>query len=214
MVAFAVEDDRWMVTVGGYHHDRPRADAADFAARIADEPAAAIHRFAHDAEPLTDVATHRYPAGVRREFHRLARFPGGLVALGDSVASFNPIYGQGMSSAAIQAGTLQKFLAGGAPPSEPASDYFKRLRPVVESVWRLSATADFRLDHVTGDKPPGLWLTHKVTKLYTRATLRDAKSHRRFLRVVNLQEPPEALLRPRALLRAVRVSRRPLPPAV
>ncbi len=212
-VAFAVEDGRWMVTIGGYHNDRPAADATDFAARLDDDPTPAIRRFAHTREPLTDVATHRYPTGLRREFHKMARLPGGLTALGDSVASFNPIYGQGMTSAALQAVALADYLKTGASPLGPATDYFKRLRPMVNSVWQLSATADFRLAHVTGDKPRALWMTHNITDLYTRATLRDAESHRLFLRVLNLQKRPQALLRPAALVHTVRASRRSLPTA-
>lgn len=210
-VASAVENDRWMVTVGGYHHDRPTADVDDFAARVDDDPTVALRRFARGAEPLGDVATHRYPASVRREFHRLPRLPGGLIALGDSVASFNPIYGQGMTSAAMQADVLARYLRAGVDPRQPAAGYFKGVRPVVNAVWQLSASADFRLAHVRGDKPRGLWALHRVTALYTHATLRDAASHQLFLRVLNLEQPPSALMRPTALVRAVGAARRPLP---
>lgn len=212
-VAFAVEDGRWMVTVGGYHHDRPTSEPADFASRLRAEPTLVIQQFAARADARSDVVTHRFPSGVRRGFDRLKRLPGGLVAAGDSVASFNPIYGQGMTSAALHAMTLDAYLAAGASPHEPAVGYFRRLRPVVDSVWQLSATSDFRLRHVTGDKPPALWLTHKMTDLYTRATLRDADLHRVFLRVVNLQDRPQALMRPATLLQALRAARRPLPEA-
>jgi hypothetical protein len=78
-------------------------------------------------------------------------------------------------------------------------------------VWKLSTSADFRLAHVTGDRPSGLWLTHRLTDLYTRATLRDADLHGLFLRVLNLQARPEQLARPDHLFRAWRASRRPLP---
>ena len=75
-----------------------------------------------------------------------------------------------------------------------------------------ATTADFRLSHVTGDRPRGLWLAHRVNDLYTRASLRDADTHRLFLRVLNLQTRPEVMARPDHLLRAWRASRKP-PPA-
>ena len=159
-----------------------------------------------------DVTTYRYPVSLRRDFHRCGHLPGGLVGAGDSIASFNPIYGQGMTSATLHAATLGDYLASGAPPSEPAVRYFRRLRPVVSSVWTLSTSADFRLSHVTGDRPRGLWMTHRVNDLYTKATLRDAALHGLFLRVLNLQERPELMARPDNLLRAYLAARRPAPP--
>jgi 2-polyprenyl-6-methoxyphenol hydroxylase-like FAD-dependent oxidoreductase len=211
-VAFPVENGRWIVTVGAYHDDRPRAEADDFAARLQADPAPGMRLFAGRDDGLTDVMTYRYPSSVRRDYHRCRRLPGGLVAAGDSVASFNPLYGQGMTSAALHAATLASHLGSGAPPREPAARYFRRLRPVVNSVWKLSTSADFRLPHVTGDRPPGLWLTHRLYDLYTKATLRDADVHGVFLRVINLQIRPEELARPDHLVRAWRASRRPAPP--
>ena len=210
-VAFPVEGGRWIVTVGGYHEDRPTSDAEDFGARLAADPAFALHQFADRDDALTDVATFRYPASVRRDYHRCSRLPGGFLAAGDAVASFNPIYGQGMTSAGLHAAEIGAYLSSGASPGQPAAAYFRRLRSVVDPVWTLSTTADFRLSHVTGDRPRGLWVSHRLNDLYTRATLRDAEVHRLFLQVLNLQVRPEAMARPDNLLRAWRASRRPLP---
>jgi len=206
-VAFPVEGDRWIVTVGAYHDDRPRADPEDFAARLASDPAPGLRPFADRDDALTDVTTYRYPASVRRDYHRCRRLPGGLVAVGDAVASFNPIYGQGMSTAALQAVALGSYLGSGASPRQPAARYFRRVRPVVDSVWKLSTSSDFRLPHVHGDRPPGVWLSHRLYDLYSKATVRDADLHGLFLRVVNLQSRPEMLARPDHLVRAWRASR-------
>ena len=206
-VAFPAEGGRWIVTVGAYHDDRPRADADDFADRLRTDPVPAMREFAERDDALTDVATYRYPASVRRDFHRCRRLPAGLVALGDAVASFNPLYGQGMTSAAMQAAALSSYLGSGASLAEPATRYFRRLRSVVDSVWKLSTSADFRMSHVTGDRPAGLRMTLLLNDIYTKATLRDADLHGLFLRVVNLQIRPEQLARPDRLLRALWAAR-------
>jgi 2-polyprenyl-6-methoxyphenol hydroxylase-like FAD-dependent oxidoreductase len=210
-VAFSVEGGRWLVTVGGYDQDRPSSDPADYASRLESDPCLALRQFAHRDDMASEVTTYRYPVSVRRDFHRCRRLPGGLVGAGDAVASFNPIYGQGMTSAALHAATLGTYLASGASPHEPAAGYFRKLSPVVNSVWTLSTSADFRLSHVTGDRPRGLWVTHRINDLYTKATLRDADLHGLFLRVLNLQERPEMLARPDNLIRASMASRRPAP---
>ena len=210
-VALSVEGGRWLVTVGGYDQDRPSSDPAEYAARLESDPCIALRQFAHRADMVSEVTTYRYPVSVRRDFHRCRSLPGGLVGAGDSVASFNPIYGQGMTSAALHSATLATYLASGASPHKPADDYFQRLRPVINSVWTLSTSADFRLSHVTGDRPRGLWIANRINDLYTKATLRDADLHGLFLRVLNLQEGPEIMVRPDKLIRAYMASRRPVP---
>jgi 2-polyprenyl-6-methoxyphenol hydroxylase-like FAD-dependent oxidoreductase len=205
--AFAVENAQWMVVVVGYHDDRPSSDPVDFAARVADEPTHALRPFASVAQPVTDVMTYRFPASVRRDFHKLARFPEGLLVAGDAVLSVNPIYGQGMTSAVLHAGVLADHLASKASPRA----YFRQLRKPVDLVWQLPSTEDFRLPHVTGDRPLGLGAAHRIGDLYTRATLRDAQVHRVLLKVLNLEEDSKALTRPGTLLRAYRASRGWLP---
>lgn len=210
-VAVSVEGGRWLVTIGGYDQDRPSSDPADFASRLEGDPCFALRQFAHREDMVSEVTTYRYPVSVRRDFHRCRRLPGGLVGAGDSVASFNPIYGQGMTSAALHSATLATYLASGASPHEPAERYFRQLRLVINPVWTLSTSADFRLSHVTGDRPRGLWVIQRINDLYTKATLRDADSHGLFLRVLNLQERPEVMARPEKLIRAYLASRRPAP---
>ena len=56
-----------------------------------------------DHRPITPLAHSRFTANVRRSFDALDRLPEGIVAIGDAVASFNPIFSQGMTVAALEA---------------------------------------------------------------------------------------------------------------
>ena len=69
-----------------------------------------------DAEPLDDGVAFGYPASVRIRYERLHRFPAGLLVIGDAVCALNPVYGQGMTVAAMQAMALRRMLATGAAP--------------------------------------------------------------------------------------------------
>ena len=95
--------------------DHPPTDPDGFARFAADLALPDVHEILQDAEPLDEPVAYRYPSSVRNRYDRLTRFPDGLVVLGDAVCTLNPIYGQGMTVAALEAAALHRHLANGRP---------------------------------------------------------------------------------------------------
>ncbi|NUR83225.1 MAG: NAD(P)-binding protein, partial [Nonomuraea sp.] len=130
-VALALEGGRWIVTMGGYG-EGPELDPAGFAAYARTLPAPDLHRLVVGAEPVGEPRAYRSPASVRRRYERLTRFPEGLLVTGDAVCAFNPLYGQGMTVAALEARELLE-------PDLGALPFFRRVARLVDTPWEMTS---------------------------------------------------------------------------
>ena len=201
---FRMEDDRWIVTLGGWLGERAPTDEAGFVEFARNLPAPDIHEVIKDAEPLSEATKYNFPANLRRRYERLRKIPEGYLVTGDALCSFNPIYGQGMSVAALEAETLEGCLEEGY--EELPRRFYRRVSKVVDTPWKLAARADFTHPGVEGNKA----LTTGIVNWYVghdrRATTRDEEVCRAFTMVTGLLAPPGALFHPKIALRVLRHS--------
>ena len=101
-----VEGDRWQVTLAGVHGDAPPGTDEGVGAFAASLSTPAVGQLIARCERLSDIATYRFPSSQRRHYEKVRDLLPGLVMLGDASSSFDPIYGQGMTSSALQAAAL------------------------------------------------------------------------------------------------------------
>ena len=205
-VLIEVEDHRWQVTMSGYADSRPGRTVDDLV-RLAGS--ALTPEFAAVVRPeriIGEIATYRHAESTRRDFGSVARFPARLVALGDSVASFNPVYAQGISSAALQASALSRFLRSQPDLSRPARGFLALQRVVVDAAWDASTTADLALPHVDGPYPRGYRLRRRADRRIRAAALRDPQIARRVDEIGFMLAHPRSLYRAGILARALRAS--------
>lgn len=200
-----LEGDRWMLTLAGILGDTPPFDPdgfLDFAhsLRFPD-----IYQAVRAAEPLDDPVGFRFPASVRHRYELLDRFPAGFLAVGDAVCSFNPIYGQGMSVAALEALTLRRHLERGIEP-EPRR-WFRDLARLVDVPWDMSAGADLLFPGVPGRRTFKIRLLGSYLSHLHAAAATDPHLATAFIRVAGLVAPPQSLLTPGITLRVLRGSR-------
>ncbi|MFE6222818.1 hypothetical protein [Streptomyces sp. NPDC057854] len=200
----AVEGDRWSVVLAGYAGHRPGPDPEEFLRRMR-RCVAPIRTVAEESAMIGPVTTYRFVESRRRVHTRLRRFPGGLVVVGDALASVNPVYGQGLTLAALEADALAAYLRTGPRPHAPALPYFRRAEMAVDAAWQLSTAADLAQPHVTGPYPRGYRAQKWVADRLTEASVIDSGVNAAYLRVVHMEAPPKALTDPRLLARAARV---------
>ena len=124
--------------------------------------------------------------------------------IGDAVCSFNPVYGQGMTVAALEAATLRDAAAPAARCRTRGAGSGPIAR-VVDAPWQVAVGADLAYPEVAGPAhradPDGQLLPAPAARRRRPSTRRWALA---FVRVLGLLDRPESLLRPDRLLRVAR----------
>ncbi|MFH8982076.1 FAD-dependent oxidoreductase [Streptomyces varsoviensis] len=202
--ANAIEGQQWLVMLTGFGDHRPGRTIEEFRARCAELPA--IFKEATSGAITRDVRTYRQAESRRRHFAEAGRLPARLVSAGDAVASFNPVYGQGMSSAALHASCLASYLGSGADLDAPATEFFRLQQVVVDAAWAVSAGGDAaRLDAERGTEvPEETRQQRQAMAQIIGAMLVDADVARAFNYVSFMLRHPGTLADPELLKKAVK----------
>ena len=200
----AMEDQRWMVTIGGWLGDHAPTDARGYLefARSLTRPD--IYEVISDAEPLSDAVTYKFPSNLRRRYERLRRFPGRYIVMGDAMCSFNPFYGQGMSVAALEGQVLAEMLdrEGSSPPLW--RPFFDAAAKIIETPWMIAAGSDFAFAGVTGRRSAGTSFVNWYMNYVHRVASSDREVCRTFFDVANLLKPAPTLFHPQVVARVIK----------
>ena len=200
---FPIEGDRWLVTLPGFFDEPMPQDHNAFLAYARSLAVPDIYETIRNGEPLSEIKRFRFIGSLRRRYERLEHVPEGLIAMGDAVCSFNPVYGQGMTVGAIEAEALSRAVTearveGGIGP-DFGRRWFQTIRPVVDAAWNGVRLEDFRFPELARERPlrlrPLQWYMERVQQ----ATHRSAFVTDRFYRVMNFLEPPSAFFSPRVM---------------
>ena len=206
-VMLAQENDRWTLTLIGHFGNVAPPELDGFIEYARTLPAPYIYEVIRDAEPLSEPVSARFPASVRRRYEKLRRFPEGYLVFGDAISSFNPIYGQGMSAAALESIELVETLAGGT--NDLARRFFKRAAKVVDIPWAVAVGNDLRMKETLGPRNAGVnFVNWYMSKLHYAAH-RDPVPALAFHRVGNLLAPPPSVMHPRIAWRVLLGNLRP-----
>lgn len=202
--AIPVEDDQWEFIVQGIHGDDAPTEREAFVEFAQSFPVPEIEELATDHEWRSEEIHHYpFPSSLRRRYDELDRFPGGLLVTGDAIASFNPVYGQGMSVGALDALVLGHALAAGGLDGLWKRQ-FERVGELVEQAWAVAVGADFAFPETAGPKPRGTDLFNRYVDRLVRKAHDDGQLTDAYFRVFRLERPTAALVRPEILWRVLR----------
>ncbi len=204
----AIEGDRHVLTLGGICADYPPTDPEGFADFVSTLPTGDIAAAVAGAEPLDEPVQFRFPVSTRNRYERLREFPAGLLVIGDAVCSFNPIYGQGMTVAAMQALALRRYIA--ASIADTPSRFFKDIAAVIDNPWDIAVGADLAFPQVPGSRSAKVRFVNAYLPRLHAAAVDDGELALSMIKVIGLKSWPAGLLRPDRMLRVLRGSlRRP-----
>ncbi|MFI8105811.1 NAD(P)/FAD-dependent oxidoreductase [Streptomyces sp. NPDC086023] len=211
-----IEDGIWQATLSGTRGGQPTADPdafVPFAKSLRDpvvgdilERQTPLARTARDGgRTAAEVAVTQGNAN-RRSYFEKAELPAGFFAVGDSVATYNPLYGQGMTVAAQGLLAVREILRR-RPVTDP--EFTRQAQRAIAGpatvAWELATSQDILYPGATGMRPrPGSGLLNwYVARLMTGATHQEELTAA-FLRVITMTESPADWIRPRTLARVLR----------
>jgi 2-polyprenyl-6-methoxyphenol hydroxylase-like FAD-dependent oxidoreductase len=201
---YSVEENRWIATLVGVGRDYPPTDEAGFLdfARTMRSPV--VYEVLKDAKPLSPIYGYRRTENRLRHYEKLSHLPENFIVIGDAVCAFNPIYGQGMSVAALGALTLNRCLK-----QQHRGDlvglskrFQKQLAKVNTTPWLIATGEDLRWQTTEGGRPNLVTrLLHRYFDEVTLLAVESPYTYKVWSEVMHLEKPPTAFFQPGILAR-------------
>lgn len=139
----SVEDETWCVSLHGTNGTKPPKNIEewmDMARKLADER---IWQRIRDAERLTGLKVFKKAHSVFRRFDQVTGIPAVYFPVGDTITSFNPIYGQGMTVALGHVMGLKEAFAQRSEDLELIrKDYLNSAIDSSKPAWERAASFD------------------------------------------------------------------------
>jgi len=206
------EDGRWITAIADHSATAWIETWGAFleASRLLITPT--VYNALRYAQPPEGIRHYRFPVSTWKHFERLPRLPRGVLPVADALCRFNPIHGQGMSSAAKQARLLQDVLSRAAASPDPIaalqSGFMSEVASVLETPWMMSTSADLAFPQTRGERPDNFTEAREFEAALFRAAVADPVVHRAMTEVAQLLQPHQRLQEP-DIMRRIEAASRP-----
>jgi hypothetical protein len=194
------EDGRWITAIADHSATAwiETWDAFLEASRSLITPT--VYNALRYAQPPEGIRHYRFPVSTWKHFERLPRLPRGVLPVADAFCRFNPIHGQGMSSAAKQALLLQDVLYRAVTDPDPIaavqSGFMAEIASLLETPWTMSTSADLAFPQTRGERPDNFAEAREFEAALFRAAAADPVVHRAMIEVAQLLQPQQRLREP------------------
>jgi flavin-dependent dehydrogenase len=202
---YPVEGSSWLVGILGIGKNYPPTDKQGFLQFTKELETLDIYNMIKDFELRGPIYGYRTTGSRQYHYERMKMWPENLVILGDSVSSFNPFYGQGITVACIEAVTLDNTLREYKKRNKSllgfSSIFQKKVSKINNLPWLLGTSEDFRWPTTEGIKPG--FITRCIQKYSHRVLLLTPKSKiatKSFLEVMHMLRAPLILFHPFILI--------------
>jgi 2-polyprenyl-6-methoxyphenol hydroxylase-like FAD-dependent oxidoreductase len=196
------DGNRIEMTTYGILGDHPPTDTAGLREWMKTMAVPDIYDALEGATALDEPVAFKFPTTIRRRYEHLSRLPDGLIATGDAVCCFNPVYAQGMTVAALGALTLRSHLHTGAAP-QPRRYFEDLASDVLDAPWEMTKTVDLGFPGVAGKRTLKLRMGQAFLKRVQLAATRDGTVTAAYMRAAGLVDGPAAMMRPGFVLRVL-----------
>lgn len=212
-VVLPMEGNRWHVTLFGMAKDYPPTDEAGFMAFAQSLASPRVAEVLRQARPQSSIAGYRRAENRLYLYDQLPRYLEGLIVLGDAVYALNPVYGQGMTVAAMGSlklgECLQTYRAKGSLNGLP-QQFQKALRQIVAGPWQMATGEDMRWPGTEGGQAID-FPTRMVQKYMNQVMVamgHNPKVTAQFFQVQQMVAEPTTLLSPRMMWEVFKTVRR------
>lgn len=195
-VVFPIENNEYMVTLYGFDKEQPINE--DFEAFAKTLNSKEIYQHIINATPLTETKQYIKKESHYRKYHRLGKWPKGYLVVGDAVCSFNPIYGQGITSAAMSLNNIQTILSEHEPTKENCKIAQKKIDKTYFIPWMIAKNEDLRWDSTEGaNKTYILALMHRFMNRVMRLAAKYPDVTEAFIGILHMAKSPLELAKPK-----------------
>ncbi|WP_223192360.1 hypothetical protein [Paenibacillus sedimenti] len=166
-----------------------------------------IYDFIQRATPISELKIYRIPSQSRKRRNIINKLPNRFIMIGDSYCRFDPLYGQGMTVAAMEAELLRKELgrlSTGETMDTVIKSYWIKLPKLTNDPWDMALIEAYRHPGITGTRPIGIGLKQWLTQKIYKASAHDSSVYLRLAQVMNLTRPSSIFFLPSLLRKLFR----------
>lgn len=191
----------------GYNSYSPPRNAEEFREFARNMPSVCIGDELDGLEPCSPVYNFRYPTMQRNHYEEMSNLPVGLLSIGDSLSSADPVSGAGMTKALLELDQLRTLLRSGAPRDHAfIRRYYRGVGKLEDLVWFVIREQNLRYPWIKDVKQKRRfyagaqnWYIDRVIE----AMHDNPDLYRLYLTVTHFVAPPTVLFKPAVAARVL-----------